>query len=451
MMRLRGVILLISIIAFSCKSDNPDENATDIIPPDDTIAVTVYDRVAGVVSSNCSDDMLDTLKGIDPVLVREALIAVDAKWKRDSWVSGISHGHRIHATYQTTILKNTKFDYSLFIPEDYQADPALPLPLFVKPAHPTNKLEDDTTLPWLASLADHPFIMITVNFYNRLYLELKEEDYYSGTLSSVRGYHDYFVNLDAAIADVRRKYTIDSDKVYIGGVSAVGNSAWFHSIFSADQYAAINPVSAGTAPFDESLYRNLSNLGILAVHGTEDELVSVELVRSRMEILAAWGFDVEFWEMEGEGHGTMFSSVFPDAVKWMLSRRRQKTPNMVHKAVKDAREASAYWVKITDFTVSLPPDAAIYPDAVPAVLDATWSNGKVHVETQGIKKFELRWMEGSPGPGQGKAGNTIEVVINGINLGFITLEKDARVTVEDYCRCGNLNRLWAGRIILEVP
>ncbi len=413
--------------------------------------LSVEERVIAAVASDCSAVVMDALAGATPALVREALVAVDARQKATSWVSGVSHGHPIPATCLTPLLADFEFEYSLFVPEGYRADPAAPLPLYVDPAHPTDALESDRTLPWLASLAGRPFLMVTVNFYNRLSLELSEQDYRSDALASVRGHHDYFVALDAVVADVRRKYYVDSARIYAGGVSAVGNSAWFHAIFSADQYAAINPYSAGTAPFDEGLYRNLVNTAVLAVHGTEDDLVPLALVRSTIETLAGWGFDAELWAMEGEGHGTMFSAVLPEAVPWMLERRRSLTPSVVHKAVKDSREVSAWWVRVTEVSAPLPPDGSLYPSPAPAVIDATWSDGEVRVETQGVARFELLWLQGDLGPGRAMAGDALEVVVNGSRLGPFTLEEDATVAVEDYCRRADISRSWAGRVRLEVP
>lgn len=353
--------------------------------------------------------------------------------------------------FEVEALADFQFDYDLYIPPGYTGDPHNRFPVYVSPAHPTSDLKDDLTLPWLSSMAEDRFILITVNFMNRLYTELSDDEYDAVFSDETAAYHDYFYAIEAALSDVHRHYWTEPSKVYIGGVSAMGASAWFSGIFLPDRFAAINPYSIIPAPFDDELLRNLSHVGILVVHGTADDIMPVEYVPPRVDKLTGWGFDVEYWELEGEGHGTMFSKVFPEAVDWMLDRSRPAFPETIHRGIKSPRAAGAYWLEATGFSVPLPAGAKSYPSPAPAVVDATWAGGSLAVEATGIDTLEARWKTGTPGPASGTEGDLVSVTVNGAKVGQVTFLEDPTVAVEDYCRHSDTSRLWAGRVVVQVP
>jgi len=367
------------------------------------------------------------------------------------WPPGLSHGHPIDVSFEVDALAEFQFDYDILIPPGYTGDPHNRFPVYVNPAHPTSDLEDDLTLPWLSSMAEDRFILITVNFMNRLYTELSDEEYDAIFDEETAAYHDYFSAVEAALSDVHRNYWTEPSQVYIGGVSAMGASAWFSAILLPDRFAAINPYSIIPAPFDAQLLRNLSHVGILVVHGTADDITPVEYVPPRVDKLTGWGFDVEYWELEGEGHGTMFSKVFPDGVDWMLQRSRPVLPETVHRGIKSPRAAGAYWLEATAFSAPLPRGAKIYPSPAPAVVDATWSEGVLDIDASGIDRLEVRWMAGPPGPASGAEGDSVSLTVNGAHLGTVTLEQDPTVAVEDYCRYSDISRTWTGRVVVDVP
>ena len=414
-------------------------------------APPVAQLVWEAVEAGCTEETLAALAEAKAGEVREALLQLDMELKDSHWPPGLSHGHPIKVAFEVDALADFEFDYDLFIPPGYTGDPHNRFPVYVNPAHPTSDLEDDLTLPWLSSMAEDRFVLITVNFMNRLYTELPDAQYDAIFDDETAAYHDYFSTIEAALSDVHRRLWTDPSKVYIGGVSAMGASAWFSGIFLPDQFAALNPYSIIPAPFDDELLRNLSHVGVLVVHGTADEITPVEYVPPRVDKLTGWGFDVEYWELEGEGHGTMFSKVFPDAVNWMLQRSRPVLPETVHRGVKSPRAAGAYWLEATAFSVPLPAGANIYPSSAPAVVDATWGKGALDIEATGVSTLEARWKAGPPGPASGAEGDSVSLTVNGADLGAVTLEQDPTVAVEDYCRHSDISRIWTGRVVVEVP
>ncbi len=407
-------------------------------------------EVAQAVLSDCDPGHFEDLADADPEEVRDSLLELDAWFKKTAWTVGTTTGHENPVEYRSEALADWQFDYVLHVPEAYEADADAPLPLYVDPAHPLDDPGDSYgVLEWDADLAAEPMLVLQANFFNTLYTELGEDAYYEQVVGEdefgqVVGYQDNLDTIGAAIRDVRRSYWVDSAHVMTGGVSAEGNSAWMQGVFSSDDYAAVLPTSAGCNGYDEDFWRNLEHVAALVVHGTDDTIVDVSQADACVERLESWDHDVEYWRMEGEGHGTMFSSVFGDATAWMLERTREVTPDHVHKAIWSERDADAYWLGVTEFSGSVAEDTSIY--AAPAAsIDATWSEGRVEVEATGVAAFELRWLDPALG------GTDVEVVVNGEPAGTHALAQDPTVAVEEYCRSADLDRLWWGRAVVEVP
>ncbi len=409
-----------------------------------------------VVDADCHPDSLATLEGAEPATIRALLLDLDRELKLADWTPGVSHGHSMPAVgLQTSLLDDFDFTYSLYVPEDYSADPTQPLPLYLDPGHPVDSVQDNRTLPFMANRLDQPMFFFQDNYFNTLYTELGEDGYYNDVyynpdFALVAAYQDHLELVGGALAELAQRYHIDTSRIYVGGMSAEGNAAWSHGIQISDRWAAILPVSAGTAGYDEQLWKNLENVGILAVHGTEDELCAVEDVDETVAMLEGWGFDVEYWRYEGEGHGTMFYRDYALMVDWLLERQRSLQPTRVHKAIKSPRNTGAYWLRATAVDAAVSDSVDMYPEPPPAVVDASWVGSTVELEATGVRTLDLYWMAGPPGPASGAAGDTIAVRLNGADHGSFTLEEDATAAVEAYCRTGDVQRAWAGRVTLEL-
>lgn len=142
----RVFLLLAVVILATGTACDPDVDGEE---PDDGWLATV-DDVRAVVEADCSPDALAALDGAEPASVRGALVDLDAELKLTEWTTGISHGHPVDVdTFRTPLLNEFDFDYSLYVPESYAADPDQPLPLYLDPGHPVDDLEDDLSFPWI--------------------------------------------------------------------------------------------------------------------------------------------------------------------------------------------------------------------------------------------------------------------------------------------------------------
>lgn len=94
----------------------------------------------------------------------------------------------------------------------------------------------------------------------------------SPQLELVEGNRWEVARLDALLADLRRKYRIDSSRIYLTGLSLGGYGTWAWAFKRPDLFAAIAPVAANSEdPSADPC--TLKDMPIWAFHGDQDDVV----------------------------------------------------------------------------------------------------------------------------------------------------------------------------------
>ena len=127
------------------------------------------------------------------------------------------------------------------------------------------------------------------------------------------------------IAEAKRLFSVDEDRVYLTGDSMGGWGTWNVSTRHPELFAAIAPVFGGVdyhsqmseeelaklTPVDAvlrtrrqsswSMAESLINTPIFVHHGDMDEAVNVEWSRWGVKLLQRWGYDVRYHEYPARG------------------------------------------------------------------------------------------------------------------------------------------------------
>ncbi len=136
--------------------------------------------------------------------------------------------------------------------------------------------------------------------------------------------------LDAleVLAEAKKNYNIDDEKVYLTGHSMGGHGTWYLGVTHPDQWAAIGP-SAGWISFwtyvshrmdshDDELWKmmrrssrptdtyglvdNIADKGIYIIHGADDKVVRADQAHQMIDTLKAHGINYKYHEEPGAGH-----------------------------------------------------------------------------------------------------------------------------------------------------
>ncbi len=173
------------------------------------------------------------------------------------------------------------------------------------------------------------------------------------------------------LAEARRLFSVDADRVYLSGESMGGFGTWNVGTRHPDVFAALAPVFGGfdyhaelseeklgaLTPVDRylnerqsswAMAENLLHVPVFVHHGDLDGAVKVDWSRWGVKLLQRFGYDVRYQEYPGRIHETLRTGT-SDAnmnIPWFLAHRRESQPRTVRMRSAELRHASAYWVSV---------------------------------------------------------------------------------------------------------
>jgi predicted peptidase len=105
--------------------------------------------------------------------------------------------------------------------------------------------------------------------------------------------------LIALLDHVEKKYRIDTDRVYVTGLSMGGYGTWALAAAQPNRFAAIAPICGGGNPVTA---KRIAHIPVWAVHGDKDLAVPISESVQMIEALKAAGANPRFDIIEGGGH-----------------------------------------------------------------------------------------------------------------------------------------------------
>ncbi|MCB2220698.1 MAG: prolyl oligopeptidase family serine peptidase [Bacteroidetes bacterium] len=130
--------------------------------------------------------------------------------------------------------------------------------------------------------------------------------------------------------EITTKYSIDTNKVYLTGVSLGGSGTWYLAIKYAGKFAAIAPMSGFTRHMDFIMNNTdkLVDVPIWAFHGKLDKVVEFEDTEWMVNKLKGKNKDLKFTAAPDAGHG-LYWSVYPEQelYDWFLKYDKRMQNN----------------------------------------------------------------------------------------------------------------------------
>ncbi|MFY9553571.1 MAG: prolyl oligopeptidase family serine peptidase [Blastocatellia bacterium] len=123
------------------------------------------------------------------------------------------------------------------------------------------------------------------------------------------------------IAEVRRVYNIDPDRIYLTGHSMGGFGTWSVAMSHPDVFAAIAPVSGG-ANFPGGMSK-IVHIPELVIHGDNDPTVPVERSRVMVAMGKKLGVEIKYIEVPGGDHGNVVAPTFKNVFDWFDTHKRK--------------------------------------------------------------------------------------------------------------------------------
>lgn len=136
---------------------------------------------------------------------------------------------------------------------------------------------------------------------------------------------DIFWNVDILIAlldEVVAKYRVDTNRIYVTGLSMGGHGTWELALRQPNRFAAIAPV-CGWA--DTSKASSIANLPIWVFHGAKDVVVPIGASEQMVEKLKSCGSNVKFTVYPEANHDSWTETYNNEELyKWLLEQSLDK-------------------------------------------------------------------------------------------------------------------------------
>ena len=183
------------------------------------------------------------------------------------------------------------------------------------------------------------------------------------------------------LADVKRRFPIDEDRVYLTGLSMGGGGTLWLGLTRPDLWAAIAPVCPAAPVGTEDLAPNALNFPVHFFHGDQDDAVPVDVSRQWQKRLLNLDTNVEYIEYPGVRHNSWDLAYKNGAIfDWFAKYKRNRFPERVRFVTRAYKYNSAYWVQLDGLTPGML-----------AAIDARFTGkNRIEVTTGNIDGFTLR-------------------------------------------------------------
>ncbi len=121
------------------------------------------------------------------------------------------------------------------------------------------------------------------------------------------------------LRDLRRRFQVDSDRVFLTGAGGGGDMAFDVGLSHPDEFAGVLPMSAGPAFFSEAYWRSAQYLPFYVVTGDRTE--SYKKLREQFNNWVGRNFNALWVQYKGRGV-EWFPGEMPAAFDWMRNKRR---------------------------------------------------------------------------------------------------------------------------------
>ncbi len=188
------------------------------------------------------------------------------------------------------------------------------------------------------------------------------------------------------LADVKRRFPIDEDRIYLTGLSMGGGGTLWLGLTRPDIWAAIAPVCPAPPEGTDDLAPNALNLPAHFFHGDQDPAVPVAVSRGWQKRLLDLESKVEYVEYPGVKHNSWDNAYKDGAIfDWFAKFKRNRFPDRVRFVTRAYKYNKAYWVTIDGLT----------PGQM-ASIDARFTGpNQIEIKTEGVEGFTLG-LDGHP-------------------------------------------------------
>ncbi len=242
------------------------------------------------------------------VFAASFLIGCTQTEKSETTFDLLERGGQHSKTFEKTITKNLSCNYLLFLPETYgQEQKSWPLILFLHGAgergSDIEKVKVHGPPKIVQTRKDFPFIVVSP--------QCPKGDWWTRKT-------EVLINL---LDEIVAKYDVDTERIYLTGLSMGGYGSWALASDYPDRFAAVAPICGGGSRI---MSRTLRDMPIWAFHGAKDSVVPVEESKEVVGAINARGGNAKLTIYPDANHDSWTETYDnPELYEWLLKHQRK--------------------------------------------------------------------------------------------------------------------------------
>jgi predicted esterase len=196
-----------------------------------------------------------------------------------------------------------------------------------------------------------------------------------------------------SLRDACRRFSVDTDRVFLSGHSMGGDAAWDMGVAHPDQWAGVIPI---VAVADKYCLHYRNNAGLVPFYVVEGELdgnrIKTNATSTVLDHYLTHRFDTTVVEYEGRGHEHFYEEI-QRVFDWMGRRHRDFFPKKISTASMRTWDNYFWWLELADYPRAAVVDPVDWPPGrgfQPVRVEASIKGNTVHV-TSGADKVTV-WL-----------------------------------------------------------
>ncbi len=178
--------------------------------------------------------------------------------------------------------------------------------------------------------------------------------YMRGSRSTPIGEADFF----EALSDLKKRYAIDSTKIYLlgdctGGTKALNLASHHPSIFAAiatfgpitTVKNSLSPATKNQNPID--LLRNLHNIPIYILHSEDDQVSPISQSLQYIEKTKEFGFEPLFDRVKGISHYLSPKNYHSPGIQFLKNKKQKTIPDTIEFVTYEHKHNKSYWLELS--------------------------------------------------------------------------------------------------------
>lgn len=126
--------------------------------------------------------------------------------------------------------------------------------------------------------------------------------------------------MEAMLGDIKKKYRVDEDRIYLTGLSMGGFGTWNWAAKFPGEFAAIAPICGGGDPAETWKLRHMP---VWCFHGAKDDVVPLTSSQRMVDSLKRYNPSVRFTVYPEANHNSWDTTYNNDSLySWFLSHRK---------------------------------------------------------------------------------------------------------------------------------